>query len=674
MVNRDCSRYEFRFTDPRQQRIYEELMELVGPGPAAFFRDVCWLMENKAVLHSTSHLVAHLLREIESAVRGVLKPIGVSNKDEQPTSQKAEIEASCNALGVARDSSEARAWFELADKLHGVAHRRGLEGPRAPTEAQELWELAQTLLPVLLDRMRSRFLEWVKLLDELLESSRKSPPSANDLKKLTNEVPNNAVTRSYFFDGLDNPEWLEPLWKKDFFRHPPAPVRDEEQGTIRFPPWPEARYLARMAKHKPDLVAQIIQDMDDTENISVQDDLVEAMLQMPADVSVQLGDKAKKWAESPSWLLPEKLGQLIAHLSRGGKGDRAFEIAQVLLDVLPEVRSSEEIADDPYRLPPEPRARFDVWHYEQILKKHYPELARAAGLPALQLVCGLLEKAIALSQIRGVNESAVDYSYIWRPAIEDHAQNLGHTVKHALVVGVRDVAELLVRSGKVSIEEGVRELESRRWKIFHRITLHLLRINADQAMHLVRERLVNKDSFDDIHIQHEYVLLLRTCFSKLVEQDKRTILGWIEAGPDVDEFSKWREQDTESPLSEEDVTYYRETWQRDRLAWIGHESLPTTWRERYRTLVEKFGEPEHPEFPVYSEGVWVGPSSPKTKEELTAMSVQDIVEFLKRWTPSKGSFGEPSPEGLGRVLASVVAEDPTRFASAAVSYRELDPT
>lgn len=56
------------------------------------------------------------------------------------------------------------------------------------------------------------------------------------------------------------------------------------------------------------------------------------------------------------------------------------------------------------------------------------------------------------------------------------------------------------------------------------------------------------------------------------------------------------------------------------------------------------------------------------------MSVQDIVEFLKRWTPPKGSFGEPSPEGLGRVLASVVAEDPTRFASAAVSYRELDPT
>ena len=62
----------------------------------------------------------------------------------------------------------------------------------------------------------------------------------------------------YFFDRLENPEWLEPLWDKGFFKHPPQPVWDEGEGTIRFPPWPEARYLARMAKHKPELVAKII--------------------------------------------------------------------------------------------------------------------------------------------------------------------------------------------------------------------------------------------------------------------------------------------------------------------------------------------------------------------------------------------------------------------------------
>lgn len=601
-LNPDRSPAEFRFTHPRQQKIYVDLGHLVGPGPAAFFRDACWLMENKGVLHSTSHLVGHLLREIESAFRAVLKPIGASNKDEQPTSQKAQIEAILKALGVARDSAEKQAWFELADKLHGVAHRRGLEGPRAPTEAQELWESVQTLLPVLLDGMRSRFLKWLPVLDELLA---KSQPTPDDIKKLANEIPNNVVTRSYFFERLDNPEWLEPLWKKDFFRHPPAPVRDEEQGTIRFPPWPEARYLARMAKHKPELVAQIIQQMDDTENTFVQGDLVEAMLSMPADVSVQLADKAKKWAESPYSLLPEKLGQLMAHLSKAGKIEKALEIAQVLLDVFPDTQKSVNGAEGGYQMPPEPRARFDVWDYEQILEEHYPELARAAGLGALQLLCGLLDKALDFSLRQTVHENREDYSYIWRPAIEDHAQNLGHTVKDALVSGVRDTAQRIVRSGSVPGEEVVRELERRRWKIFHRLALHLLRNNADQAMSLIQARLVKKDLFEDIHIQHEYVLLLRTCFSKLREHDKRTILGWIEAGPDVEQLRRWRERKRKSPPSEEDVTRYRETWQRDRLAWIAQESLPAQWQERYRRLVETFGEPEHPEFRVYSDGGWV---------------------------------------------------------------------
>lgn len=659
MLNRDCRCYEFRFTDPRQQRIYEELMELVGPGPAAFFRDVCWLMENQAVLQSTSHLVGHLLREIESALRAVLEPIAAPNKDKKPTSQKAQIEAILKALGVARDSAEAQAWFQLADTLHGVTHRCGLEGPRAPTEAQELWASVQTLLPVLLDGMRRRFLEYFAVLDELLA---KSQPTTDDIKKLANEIPNNRVTRSYLFERLDNPEWLEPLWKKGFFRHPPAPVRDEEEGTTPFL-WPEARYLARMAKHKPELVAQIIQQIDDTENISVQADLVDVLLAMPADLSVQLADKAKKWAESPTWLLPEKLGQLIADLSRGGKIAKALEIAQVLLDVLLDTQSS-----------PGPRAPFDAWNYERILEEYYPELARAAGLPALQLLCALLEKAITLSRWQTGNESRKDSSVYWRPAIEEHDQNRGHTVQNALVSGVRDTAQRVVQSGKASVEEVVRELESRRWKIFHRIAVHLLRINAEQAMHLVRDRLVNKELFDDSHIRHEYVLLLRTCFSKLSEQDKQSILGWIDVGPDVEEFRRWRERETKSRPSEEDVTRYREIWQRDRLAWIGQESLPAQWQERYRTLVEKVGEPEHPEFPVYIGGGWVGSSSPKTTEELKGMSIQELVDFLQGWTPPKSIFGQPSREGLRLDLASVVADDPTRFASVALSFRDLDPT
>jgi len=78
----------------------------------------------------------------------------------------------------------------------------------------------------------------------------------------------------YFFDRLENPEWVEPLWERGFFRQPPHPIREE--GGVHFPQWPEAKYLARMAKHKPELVAGIILEMEDTENAVVLEDLVDA--------------------------------------------------------------------------------------------------------------------------------------------------------------------------------------------------------------------------------------------------------------------------------------------------------------------------------------------------------------------------------------------------------------
>jgi len=64
----------FRFSDPRQERIYRRLT-LVGPGPASFYRDACLLMASGTLLDSTTHVIAHLLREIESALRNVLEPV-----------------------------------------------------------------------------------------------------------------------------------------------------------------------------------------------------------------------------------------------------------------------------------------------------------------------------------------------------------------------------------------------------------------------------------------------------------------------------------------------------------------------------------------------------------------------------------------------------------------------
>src|SRR2546422_126786 len=76
-------------------------------------------------------------------------------------------------------------------------------------------------------------------------------PTPDQVNKAVAQLGHGEYNR-YFFDRLENPEWLGPLKAKGFLSSPPPPVHDEARGTIGFPPWPESRYLARMAKYAPE--------------------------------------------------------------------------------------------------------------------------------------------------------------------------------------------------------------------------------------------------------------------------------------------------------------------------------------------------------------------------------------------------------------------------------------
>src|SRR5258708_6048200 len=60
----------FQFSDPRQKRIYERL-HLIGPGPAAYYRDACRILSSNPEFGTVTHLVAHMYREVESSLRAV---------------------------------------------------------------------------------------------------------------------------------------------------------------------------------------------------------------------------------------------------------------------------------------------------------------------------------------------------------------------------------------------------------------------------------------------------------------------------------------------------------------------------------------------------------------------------------------------------------------------------
>lgn len=483
--------------------------------------------------------------------------------------------------------------------------------------------------------------------------------------------------RRYFFDRLENPSWIEPLKEKGFFDTPPQAIRNEERETIRFPPWFVSRYLARMASQAPEAVLDIILHIPDTDNVRVHEDLTDAALAMPAELAAHWASKEAEWIETQEVLLsllPEKLGDLIEHIAKGGQIREALYLANALLAILPAQDQEDEERETEYRGLLRERIRFDIWDYGQVLEKNIPTLGSIAKTETFELLCELLNSAIHYSERQDESHDRSDYSYVWRPAIEDHEQNseAPYRLRDLLVTAVRNTA-IQIATDPAQIPTLVEKLERQPWLVFPRIALHLLRVCSDAPLELIAERLTDRNRFDEIHLWHEYALLGRDHFARLSSDAQQTILAWIEEGPDLEDYRAWYKENHKQDLATEDIQKYAT---RQRLRWLAplRKVLPAGWKDRYDTWVSEVEEPEHPEFVTYSSSGSFGPTSPKSSEDISNLHVDEIVTFLKNWQPYSDDMTKPSPEGFGRELTASVASDPERFAQDALQFQGLDPT
>ena len=675
----------FQFEDPRQERIYHRLL-LVGPGPAAFYQDACRFMAEERPLASTTHLVAHLTREIESSLRDVLETVtdqaarlkkGAKGEEQH----KDEIRAILKVLEIPETDTVTIAWLRLPGCENGLAsraHREDLAAPR-PVDAdfREFWNEIETIFDKVLERFEERYTAWHKQFDLLAQQT---SPTTADAKFLRLHFPNNLAASGDFFNRLSTPAWLQPLAAEGLFDHPPQPEHDEIEGRTRLWAWPQSRYLARMAQHAPEEVVKIILDIPETKNSWVHNDFVEAALAMPSDLAAQLVPKMNAWVEGGYVMLVlKKLGNLLEQLALGDQIPAALELTRSLLKLIPAPTTPEqesEAKEDEIKAllrDQKPRPKFDAWEYGEIVRNNLPSLVEKAGEQVLPVLCDLLEDAVRLSMPQSEKPTANDISHAWRPAIEDHGQNSDYDVKTRLVEAVRDAAKQIASSDPGRIPAIIRSFRKRRMGIFLRLAHHLLRTFPEAEPQIVTRTLMCRGLLNKARLWHEYALMLRESFHRLTSAEKEKILGWIERGPDERKYARWHQKFFGAPATEQQVANHTKVWKRDLLALIC-EDLPAEWKTRFLELTAEFGDSEHPEFASYRSGGAFGYQTPKAAVDLAPMTIGETIEFLKTWIPSTTDWMAPSPEGLGRELMALVVNDCERFAEAAEQFCGLDPT
>jgi hypothetical protein len=470
-------------------------------------------------------------------------------------------------------------------------------------------------------------------------------PDTADRARFLELLRKNTANYTYFFEHADDPGWLPLLVEAGFFRSPPPPERDE--GWVRFPAWPESRYLIRIADQAPEEVVSIARGVPTTDNVRVHEDLMTIASHLPPPMAAQLARKEAKWLRTyrgPLMSLPVAAGELLAALGRGAQTSAAFSLADPLLRIVRADRSAG--------MRRRATSLVDDWGYGQIIEKAWPALMAAAPTIAFRFLCDRLRDVV---RIGCTDPNGFDSSQVWRSAIEAHGQNLGHSLLDTLIDAIRDVA-LDQAATEEGLELALTALRCYHETLFRRVELHVLQHRAPPD--LVVAALTDGELADDIASWHEYSELLRTRYVDLSPEQRQAVLDLIAAGPAWD------------AATEDDLVQHRR-WKLMRFALIA-EHLDGEPLVVYRELADEFGEPEHPAFLHYSTS-WTGPTSPFGVDELKAMGPAGVARAVRQWTPPGGPES-PTPEGLGRTLSAAVAAEPDRFAAGAPELIGLEAT
>ena len=471
---------------------------------------------------------------------------------------------------------------------------------------------------------------------------------AEILDSLLERISDRGDKYQYFFDQLDNPEWIAPLREKGFFKHPPS-IEEVEGGYMRLPIWPESQALARMADRSGPEVLAAIRAADPTNNSRVHSDYIDAALAMDPELSGALVSSLDEWLDAPFLLtVPIKAGGLLEHLAIGRQRAPALTLTETLLKL--NVRDGRSLGT-------RVQARIEEYDYKTVLEDHVPALVAEFPLDGVALLVTTLETAL---QEEFPDGGPHDYSYIWKADVRASGDEDNRGPREHLVTGIRQALELTARVAPDSLEDAMELALEGGWDVLTRVAMYATRELAPRNTTLSRRLLMNPDLLYSFEVAFEYGLLAETGFEVLVDADQESLLALIDEGPPLD---------LEMPLDPE-LRQRREHWRWERIVHIPDGALSPTWRKRKARLVAEFGSEAEPPFEV--KATFVGHSSPISEDEAKSMSVEQLATLAADIPDTTDRFASEE-EGFAMLLERLAEDSPTRFSSGIHSFLELKP-
>lgn len=458
----------------------------------------------------------------------------------------------------------------------------------------------------------------------------------------------NQTERYHFFSRLKNPHWIQPLSERGCFMSPPG-IRLLPDGYVQHPLWPELQYLKNVTEEVPDEVVDIVSKLPQTDNPRVYDGILDIILILKGKQSVRLKTKMIEYADLQYHLLPHKFADLLAHWIVENETQAALELAKILVQFHPDPLDEEkrrrqasnnqndEIASIDSLLVPSPQ--FDDWNYHEIMDKGIHPLAEEKPYEVACMLVDAVANMLRLETYQDELERGIRYdsSEIWCPKLEEQRRDSAEskeTLVNTLIYACREVYAQLSNESIVCLDCVLR---SQRWYVFERIRQHLYTLYPnDQTKPWIRELILGySDYAKGWRYPYEFQRMIkRSCdhFGDvlLTEDERATIFDLILSSPEREAYREWvGDQFTESDFVQWTREYHR--LQLRPFASCLFRKYASYYQELHGDEAkDEVTDETYMSFSA-SEGGTFTYRSPRSSDELSALSDEDLLEFINEW-------------------------------------------
>lgn len=516
--------------------------------------------------------------------------------------------------------------------------------------------------------MNIKFFEIIRSIDSILSNV----ISEDDQNWLIENLKFQPLLQQYFVTQANPAKIYSILEKMDYFDF-------KFRDTDGYYYWPPTTYLFKLIElNEQEKAWSIIKSLPPFENISLHQEFTKLILKMPDSYFLDWMGTELKWFDRSNQLDLLNIDIYMKAIERVwnlGNVTFCYELLYSLLAVRPDASWDYEngklLVDDnytPWRTP-EPALKFSEYNYLEILSYFAPILEKYEPLRFIHFLSKLLEDLLKFG-VRSWEETNEfyldDQSYITRPSIWDHPQNYNHRLTDKLVPLLRD-AMLDYIKDKNTFGDIVEILKPNKWVLFQRFYIFVIgREGRNRNPSLIDEVLYNQKYAEDDCFGNEYHSLLSQNYANLSKEEQIKYVDWLDKWA-IELEEKYKQEHQSKEVQENKVL--NEMYDpKHRIDLFFYRILPALQgylppdKEKYLDeLKNKFSKSlVKPEFPHYHES-FVGPISPLENQDISVLSVRELIQKMIEFQMEEDGWNEPSPEGFARQISRDVEINPFKY-------------